>query len=128
MTLDKDERMRPAKYIDPEKLKAELYYDPDTGEFIRKVASPSGRTPAGHVFRPRSWDQYIHIKVDGQAFAAHRLAWVYMTGEQPDEIDHINGLRHDNRWANLRNGTHSDNLKNRRAHRVANGTFVPVPD
>jgi hypothetical protein len=46
-------------------------------------------------------------------FQAHRLAWIYMTGEWPEEqIDHINRMRSDNRFCNLREATASQNVRN----------------
>ena len=46
---------------------------------------------------------------------AHRMAWLYMTGELPTaDIDHINGIRNDNRFSNLRNVSRTVNLQNRR--------------
>jgi hypothetical protein len=43
------------------------------------------------------------FSIDGKQQRVHRLIWLYMTGEWPkDQIDHINNVKHDNRWKNLR--------------------------
>lgn len=55
---------------------------------------------------------YVGIKVFGKLYLAHRLAYLYMLGETPDEVDHINHIRADNRWVNLRDVTRSENCKN----------------
>ncbi len=103
------------KHIPRDKLLCFVRYDPKTGQFTARV--DNRRIKAGHVFTTRYENTYIFIRVDGESFNAGRAAWVYMTGEQPAEIDHINGLRHDNRWINLRNVTHAQNLMNQRRHR-----------
>lgn len=55
---------------------------------------------------------YHKICFLGTKYGAHRVFWLYMTGEWPDEIDHINGIRTDNRMVNLRNVTPGINRKN----------------
>lgn len=95
-------------------LRAALDYNPNTGEFFtkpRKVGSVHrfgrhGEYPAVVItLRPRNG---THAK-----FYAHRLAYLWMTGDWPDhEIDHWNGDSTDNRWANLRPATRSQNVRN----------------
>lgn len=48
----------------------------------------------------------------GQRVKAHRVIWKWMTGQEPEQIDHINGMRRDNRWANLRNVAWAENARN----------------
>lgn len=56
---------------------------------------------------------YTSIAINGEKYYAHRLAWLYMTGSFPtDMIDHINGCRWDNRFANLRECVMSQNAAN----------------
>src|SRR5690606_3787035 len=56
---------------------------------------------------------YLVVYAKGRLFRAHRLAWVLMTGDWPaHDIDHINRNRADNRWANLREATRGQNLRN----------------
>lgn len=59
---------------------------------------------------------------------AHRLAWLYMTGEWPrQEIDHIDGDRANNKWLNLRDVDHATNMQNRRVAQSNNvGGFLGV--
>ena len=53
------------------------------------------------------------ISVDGSRYRAHRLAWLYMTGEwSRGDIDHINTYKADNRFCNLREATRSQNSAN----------------
>jgi hypothetical protein len=56
---------------------------------------------------------YIFISVLGRRQLAHRLAWLYVHGELPKEdMDHINGVRNDNRLANLRVCSRAENMQN----------------
>lgn len=118
----------PKRHIDAKLVRKYLSYDPATGLFTSLKPSLTGRVPAGFVYRPKGWDQYVHVRVAGVQYAAHRVAWVLTTGKQPNVIDHVNGLRHDNRIENLRDGTYSQNSLNRREHRKARGEHIDHPD
>ena len=95
--------------MNQETLKSLYSYDPETGMFVatqKRKAWAAGRV-AGH----RS--KYTMILIDRKKYRAHRLAWLYMTGEWPSgQIDHINGDKHDNRFCNLRVVTASGNSQN----------------
>jgi hypothetical protein len=55
----------------------------------------------------------VELSLRGHRALAHRVAWLYMTGEWPaGDIDHINNNRSDNRFSNLRPATRSLNIAN----------------
>lgn len=89
-----------------------LEYNSETGLFYWRV-STSSTAQAGSVAGTKTSHGYIDIGIEGKSYKAHRLAWVYITGAWPkDEIDHRNGVRHDNSWANLREADHRLNHEN----------------
>jgi hypothetical protein len=96
-------------------LKSLISYDPKTGVF-RWLVDRGGGVRAGDVAGSVGKDSgYIFICVYNRLYRAHRLAWLYVTGRWPAaEIDHINLVRADNRFANLREASHSENCRNRR--------------
>jgi hypothetical protein len=98
--------------ITQQELQSLLHYEPATGIFTRLVTN-NRKFKVGDIAGGLKNDGYIHIKIDGQMHRAHRLAWLYMTGKFPDEIDHINHVRNDNKWINLRNVSRQENTKNR---------------
>lgn len=55
---------------------------------------------------------YLTGRIFRKLYQAHRIIWFMKTGEWPDQIDHINGIRDDNRWKNLRNVSNAVNSMN----------------
>lgn len=93
-------------------LKNILDYDPLTGIFTRKIPKLSRRTSGiAGTLKPNG---YIQISISRKCYLAHRLAWLWMTGSWPVEVDHKNTVRSDNRWDNLRDATRSLNMQNQR--------------
>ena len=95
-----------------ERVRDVLTYDPATGVFRWRVAA-SGRVQIGMIAGRTKIDGYRGIKIDGKEYQAHRLAWLYVHGFWPAcHIDHINGIRNDNRLSNLRDVSRSENAQN----------------
>lgn len=95
-------------------LKELLNYDPESGVFTWKLKRTGFKSKDGQAGSIQSMG-YRTIWLNGGAHKAHRLAWLYMTGNLPDlYIDHINGEKDDNRWCNLREATHAQNMWNTR--------------
>mgnify|MGYP002133661451 CR=1 FL=1 len=68
---------------------------------------------------PPAPHDYAKVSALGFTFAAHRVVWLLHTGAWPRfVIDHINGDRHDNRPANLRDVPHAENQRNQKHHRT----------
>lgn len=95
-----------------ERLRTLLRYDALTGAFTW-AQDRTNRCKAG---QPAGWSDkggYLHIRVDGKLYLAHRLAWLYVYGKWPTSIlDHRNRFPSDNRISNLRLATHSQNHGN----------------
>lgn len=91
-------------------LKELIFYDPENGILKKRK---TGKILGSKISR----DGYIRIRLRYKLYLAHRLAWLYMTGQFPkDQIDHINHNRSDNRFVNLREATNQENAKNRKPH------------
>ncbi len=102
--------------ITAKRVREELAYDANTGVFTRRIAR--GGRKVGHVAGCKMQIGYLCISLGNKLYYAHRLAWLYMTGEWPQqEIDHINGNGDDNRFCNLREATSTQNKQNRRLAR-----------
>ena len=93
------------KLPDIERLNEIFIHDPETGFIYKKVGCSNP-------------DGYMYVYVDGKQYAFHRLIWKLETGKDPEGvIDHINGIRNDNRIANLRDVTQAENMKNTRSRK-----------
>lgn len=101
------------------RLKELLSYDPETGIFLW-LSPTSNRVKRGQQAGSNSHG-YLTVRLDHRLHKLHRLAWFYMTGNWPAQmIDHRNGQRADNRFANLREANVKEN--NRNVSRQANNT------
>jgi len=100
-------RYRARPMVTAERLRELLTYDPKTGIFRDRDGALIGA-----VYR----DGYWRIYIDGRPYRAHRLAWLYQKGEwPPNEIDHRDLDRANNRWTNLRAAANGQNHANTRA-------------
>jgi len=101
--------------ITADHIRNALDYDPATGVFVWKN---NHRRPdlVGKIAGSRQSAGYIAIAIKNKKQLAHRLAWLYMTGSWPKlHIDHINGIKTDNRFENLRDVPRTINLQNMKA-------------
>jgi hypothetical protein len=116
------------KILTQERLKELLNYDPATGVFTwlkpvnrYSMVKPGDRAGCLHK------RGYIHIKVDGDCYKAHRLAWLYVHGRWPEpSIDHINRDKADNRLVNLRETDQLGNMQNKGAYRSNTSGYTGV--
>jgi hypothetical protein len=100
-----------ARMTDQDTLKAKYDYDPETGVFRRKTSW--GRQKTGDEAGCVSPQGYRYLSFHGRATPAHRLAWLWVYGTWPPaDVDHLNRDRLDNRIANLRSATRSENCHN----------------
>jgi hypothetical protein len=114
--------------IDADELRELLSYEPEKGVFLWKARSKEhfesdqafrhwntryAGTQAGTILTGRTGYQRVQIRIKGRTYKAHRLAWLYMTGEWPEnQIDHCDRDGTNNRWENLRQSNQKENGKN----------------
>ena len=132
-----------ANPIPAELLRELLDYDPESGVLVWRWRAENWFTPskwrtashncalwnARHAGKPAltsiSANGYCEGTLLGKAAKAHRVAFALMTGRwPPEDIDHINGAKTDNRWANLRAVTRTENGRNQKRHST-NTSGVP---
>lgn len=98
------------------KLSALLRYDADSGKFF--WLCNRGRAKVGKEAGMRWSTGYVKVTVFGKHYLAHRLAWLFCHGEFPSfDIDHVNGIKTDNRITNLRPALPFENQQNQRANK-----------
>jgi hypothetical protein len=105
-----------------------LDYDPVTGHFYWKTSNTGHWR--GDVAGSVSVYGYIKITIRGHTVLAHRLAWLFMTGEWPPVgliVEHRDTIGTNNAWTNLRLANNSQNQANthgRREGRLKGTRFI----
>ena len=104
---------REQKIMSQEYLKELITYDPDSGE-VRWKVKKSGNTKIGDIVGRTKTDGYRGVTIDRKEYCLHRIIWMFVYGYFPSVVlDHINGVKGDNRLCNLREATFSQNNQNR---------------
>lgn len=94
-----------------DRLRHLFSYDENDGALIRRCRVSSA--PAGAVLGYARKDGYLHAVIDYRFYLLHRLVWLYVKGEWPTkQVDHINGIKDDNRIENLRDVSNAENNQN----------------
>lgn len=122
----------PNKLPEQEKLDMLLTYDPNEGKLFWRNRTldtflPVGKRSPEHMMG--IWDSrfagkeagglhsgYVRLMIDGVHYMVHRIIWKMVYGTDPDQIDHIDGDRSNNRLSNLRDVSHQVNAKNRKLY------------
>lgn len=112
--------------ITVDEVRRVFHYDPSTGVFMRiegglGIKRKHVNVPLGCPGRKG----HLRVGYQGTLYRVHRLIWLYMTGSWPtDQIDHVNRNPSDNRWSNLRQATHAENIWNQRSKNRRRGVYV----
>lgn len=98
-----------------EEIKKLLWYDKESGLFFCRVALHRNVKPWRTVGNFES-KGYLQIKLGNHFYMAHRLAWRYVTGNDPgdNQIDHVDLNKNNNAFSNLRLVTNKQNCENRK--------------
>lgn len=105
--------IRSSSTLTQDRLKEQIHYDPDTGH-LTWLISKKGVSKGRRVSPTPATDGYMQCVVDSQHYYQHQIIWLWVTGTFPDScIDHINRIRNDNRWVNLRQATYYQNQYNK---------------
>lgn len=116
-----------------EEIRRLFRYVKSTGHLIRRVPVMGGPNrcaviqPAGKIVGTMGKDGYLYVAIRGRMYLVHRLIYVWVKGEWPeDEVDHHNGVRHQNNWKNLRPASKHQNRQNSIGQHSRKGPYPGV--
>lgn len=94
-------------------LREHFTYNKDTG-IVTRLKQTSSRALIGYEVGSMGISGYLGVYFQGKHYRLARVIWKLVTGDEPlGQIDHINRIRADNRWVNLRVVTQQQNNLNR---------------
>ena len=111
--------------ITQDQLKELLHYNPVSGDFVwsKHRRGVKFGTVAGYI----NYSGYWLIRINDKNYRAHRLAFLYMNGSFPaQEVDHINGIRTDNSFLNLREIDRVGNMQNTKIYSTNTSNIMGV--
>jgi len=109
--------------ISNEYIKNVLSYSEKTGVFVWTEFAPYKVRGKVAGYLDKDFTGYVFIRLNNKLFKAHRLAWFFVFGSMPKgHIDHINGIRNDNRIGNLRDVSMVANIHNQRVSHKNNSS------
>jgi hypothetical protein len=111
--------------ISQQELKDLLHYNPLTGLFTWKV-SRGGFATKGNVCETLESKGYIQIKIKGVLNMAHRLVYLYLFGFIPEQVNHKNGIRNDNRLINLEISNQKHNMRRKFKYKTNKSGVIGV--
>jgi len=85
-------------------------YDPNTGVLTARL--PQHQIPVGKELGYPHIGGYLEMSIGGKPYLVHRIIWLYQTGYLPEQVDHIDHIRTNNKWENLREVNNQENTKN----------------
>lgn len=118
--------MQKLRVLDPYSLNVLLRYDAESGQLFwrprgpaqisdpAKCATWNTRYASKLAFTAKSDAGYLVGRLAGMTLRAHRVIWAMSQNAWPTgEIDHIDGNKTNNKLANLREVTRSENERNK---------------
>lgn len=111
--------------INQRRLHEMFEYVHTTGHLIHRYTVQGGKR-AGQIAGSPHNCGYLQICIDRKKYLIHRLIFVYVYGRWPTQIDHVNGVRSDNRIENLRECTYTQNHGNKGLNRNNTSGFKGV--
>jgi hypothetical protein len=98
--------------FEPSEIQDVFSYETDTG-ILRWKISGIGGSKLGGVAGCVWGDGYRYIRYKKSLLLAHRVAFAVHYGRWPNQVDHINLNRSDNRLCNIREATNAQNNRNK---------------
>lgn len=97
-----------------ERVKELFNYNESTGYFHRRKSVSGFNSSIGSIAGCIERNGYRSISIDNIRIKAHKLVFLYKLGYIPSTVDHIDGIRDNNRFENLRDVSQSTNQKNKK--------------